>query len=73
MYSLNEYESYLALFQFLEKHYNLTKSSDIGSLLGAMQLVDNFPIDEGLWEDWIECIKKAKNDEYKIDFRIVEQ
>jgi hypothetical protein len=53
-------EAYMAMFFFLEKHYDFTKSDDIGALLGAMRILeDGMPVDNALWSDWDESLKKA--------------
>ncbi|PPE74597.1 hypothetical protein C3942_07490 [Solimonas fluminis] len=57
---LSKKEAYKAMFLFLEREYQLTKSDDIGSLLGAMQFLgDGVPADPAAWEDWEECVGQA--------------
>ncbi len=49
--------AYQAMFTYLEKYYNQTKSSDIGALLGSMQLLeDGHPADKAIWNEWINII-----------------
>jgi len=45
--------------KFLEKLYGFTKSDDIGSLLGGMQLFENDQgtWDPAIWHDWIESVE----------------
>ncbi len=43
---------------FLEEHYRITASDDIGSLLSGMQfLSDDITIDPAIWKDWIDSIE----------------
>ncbi|MEK6733572.1 MAG: hypothetical protein AABY27_00490 [Pseudomonadota bacterium] len=57
---LNECEAYEAMFNFLEAYYNRTKSDDIGSLLGDLQLLDDKqPADPAAWRDWLEAIQNV--------------
>ncbi len=54
-------ESYLAMIMFLENLYELTKSDDIGSILGSMQLMaDGGTMDPAYWNDWIKAVNKIK-------------
>ena len=58
---LNELEAFKAMFSFLENYYEQTQADDIGTLLGSLTLLeDNRPIDSGMWEEWLEAIKKIK-------------
>lgn len=60
---MNEMETYKAMQIFLEKIYNRTYSDDIGALLGDMIILeDGKPADSAIWKDWIEAIKKAKDE-----------
>ncbi len=55
-------EAYEVMMLFLEKHYRLTSSDDIGALLGAMQFFeDGLSADPAMWEDWLECVKEVKS------------
>ena len=61
-YQLNEKEAYAAMIAFLEKYHELTKSQDIGGLLGSMQfLTDGKPADPALWSDWLMAIDSARD------------
>jgi hypothetical protein len=61
MTRLNERESYAAMVIFLEKYYELTNSSDVGALLGSMQLLeDGTPADAALWSDWLQAIQSVQ-------------
>ncbi len=58
---LNEKEAYDAMFEFLVAVYERTQSGAIGSLLGDMgTLGDGKIADPATWEDWLECVQKAK-------------
>jgi len=61
--SLTFEQAYCAMFYFLEKEYMLTKSDDIGGLLGSLDWAmwdDAKPADPAAWEDWMIAVKKAK-------------
>ncbi len=61
MSEITSKEAFLAMFSFLEKHYDLTKSDDIGALLGSMSLLeDGVTADSAVWEEWQESIKRVK-------------
>ena len=54
-------EAYMAMQYFLEQFYDRTGSDDVGGLLGDMLLTDNEEtMDPGIWNDWIEAVKKVK-------------
>lgn len=56
---LNEKDAYKAMIIFLEKFYSISKSDDIGGLLGSMMLLkDEKPADSALWEDWLEAVQR---------------
>lgn len=62
MSELTKKEAYLAMFEFLDAHYQLSPSDEIGSLLGSMSLLDDgFPADHAMYHDWIAAIEKVKN------------
>jgi hypothetical protein len=61
MTQLTERESYQAMIYFLEKYYELTNSSDVGALLGSMQLLeDGASADPALWSDWLGAIQRVQ-------------
>lgn len=67
MNTLSDREAYLAMFSFLECRYNLTKSDDIGSLLGDMFFrKDGSTTDPAIWDDWCESIRKAKSGSVQV-------
>jgi len=54
-------EAYKAMYLYLENLYKLTHSDDLAGFLGSMSMLpDGKPIDEVVWEDWIEAIGEAK-------------
>ena len=56
--------AYAAMYEFLIGYYERTKSDDVGSLLGSMSLLDDGgTADPTMWQDWLECIEKAKRQE----------
>ena len=61
-------EAFLAMYAFLEKHYALTSSDDVGALLGSLSLLpDGNSADPAVREDWEESIEKVKAE--KVDER----
>jgi len=55
-------EAYAAMYVFLEKRYNQTKSDDIGGMLGDMSfLQDGSTADPATWGDWLKSIGLGKN------------
>lgn len=64
-------EAYKAMYLYLENLYKLTGSDDLAGFLGSMSMLqDGKPVDETVWEDWLEAIDQAKknaNINLKID------
>lgn len=59
MQNFDQLLAYKAMFRFLEKYYALSKSDEIGILLGSMNLEifeGEKPADPALWDDWLEAI-----------------
>ncbi|AHG19797.1 hypothetical protein Z042_09310 [Chania multitudinisentens RB-25] len=56
-------QAYKAMFYFLEHQYELTKSDEIGGLLGFMDWTlwsdSSTPADPAMWEDWLVAVKRA--------------
>jgi len=58
--NLNELQAFKAMINFLEKFYERTKSDDIGSLLGDLQLLDDKETaDPAAWSDWMKSVQEA--------------
>lgn len=54
-------EAYMAMFKYLDGLYDSTKSEDLGDFLSSMQLLDDgMPVDSAVWEDWLDAVKKVK-------------
>ena len=54
-------EAYKAMYLYLENLYKLTGSDDLAGFLGSMSMLeDGKPVDETIWEDWLEAIDQAK-------------
>ena len=66
---LTSKEAYRAMYFFLDNLYQNTKSDDLGGFLGSMSLVEDFPADPALWEDWLIAIKKAQDNSESIDLK----
>jgi len=66
---LTKLQAFNAMVKFLEGYYEKTKSDDIGSLLGDLQLFsDGGTFDPAAWDDWIESVTAIlkKNEEQVI-------
>ena len=58
---LTEKEAYNAMYAYLIKLYEITKSDDLGGLLGSMSTLPSGEIaDSAVWDDWLECVEQAK-------------
>jgi hypothetical protein len=58
--SLTPQQAYLAMFAFLENHYQSTGSSDIGALLESLSLLpDGSPADPAHRGEWQSAIRSA--------------
>ena len=61
---LDKQVAYAAMFEFLTSYFEITKSDDIGSLLGSMAVLqDGITADPAIWSEWLQCIEKAKKRE----------
>ena len=71
MTDLTKKEAYLAMFSFLEKQYALTKSDDLGALLGGMAfLQDGGTVDPAAWDDWENAIREVKAAQSNAAFKL---
>lgn len=64
METLTIRQAYDAMFCFLENWYQLTKSDDLGALLGGMDLLwldpatgERWTGDPAAWDDWMTCVQ----------------
>lgn len=58
-------DAYMAIFDYLESSYQMTNSSDLGGLLGGLQLdSDGVPFDTAAWNDWINAVSKATGKDF---------
>ncbi|MFK8031986.1 MAG: hypothetical protein AB8G18_17280 [Gammaproteobacteria bacterium] len=56
-------QAYLAMYSFLENYYTVTKSDEIGGLLGSMSLLsDGVTADPAISQEWQEAVAKVKED-----------
>ncbi|MGQ7816222.1 hypothetical protein [Metapseudomonas furukawaii] len=64
--NLTPKQAFCAMFYFLEHEYSLTKSDDIGAMLGSMDWTiwsdGAGPADPAAWEDWLDAVRKAQKD-----------
>ena len=60
MIDLTPKQAYLAMYSFLEAHYQRTKADDVGALLGAMSVLpDGAPADPAIAEDCQAAVQAA--------------
>ena len=60
MKMLTEQQAYVAMFQYLEKLYERTKSDDLGEFLGDMSRLENGrAADPGVIDDWAQAVELA--------------
>lgn len=56
-------QAYRAMFYFLEHEYELTKSDELGGMLGSLswQIWEGGqePADPAAWQDWQDAVQKA--------------
>ena len=73
MDKLSKKKAYQAMYYFLDKYYKLTKSDDVGCLLGGMSLLnDGGTADPAIWQDWEDAISKAlERDSTDINLKFV--
>jgi hypothetical protein len=61
-------QAFCAMFYFLEHEYELTKSDDIGAMLGSLDWTVwvgcDGPADPAAWQDWKDAVKKAAKENY---------
>ena len=70
--------AYLAMFEFLRRHYERGPSDEIGGLLGGLSLLqDGSPADQAFASDWVEAVQtvvaaEADQEGYReADFRLM--
>ena len=67
----NEVLAYRAMFVFLDRYFDLTKSEDIGQLLSSMSMLnDGLPVDPAIWEDWKDAIGIAIKNQQSADLKL---
>ena len=58
---LTEKEAYAAMYAYLVKVYEMTKSDDLGGMLGSMStLSSGETADPAIWDDWLKCIDDVR-------------
>ncbi len=61
MDNLSDIQALKAMQLFLEGYFERTKSDDIGSLLGDLQLADDgTTFDPAVWDEWLDCVTRAR-------------
>ena len=75
------YNSYLKMFDKLDKYWDLTKDDDLGGLLGSMSpyiFSGGMPIDSSMYKDWVticEVKREAPNNlhNYIIEYLLMQE
>lgn len=59
---LSPQEAFAAMFVFLDRHYARTGGSDLGALLGDLQInkADGLPFDRAAWDDWLAAVEEVR-------------
>lgn len=71
-YHLDEKIAFKAMYCFLKQYYEATNIGEIGSLLGSLSLMtDGKPLDPAMWDEWLDCVKKAATGEVDPYLRIM--
>ena len=55
-------QAYRAMYYFLENEYKLTKSEELGGMLGSLSWhiwQDRSPGDPAAWQEWLDAVQKA--------------
>lgn len=56
-------QAYRAMFYFLQNEYELTKSDELGGMLGSLSWAvwdgGQGPADPSAWQDWQDAVDKA--------------
>lgn len=56
-------QAYRAMYYFLEHEYELTKSDELGGMLGSLSWQiwkgNSGPADPAAWQDWQDAVRKA--------------
>ena len=61
MAKLTKKEAFLAMYAFLEHEYEITKSDDVGAILGGISLLeDGTTADPAAWSDWERALIEVK-------------
>ena len=56
---LSKEQAYAAMYDFLNEYWKLSRSEELGILLGSLALLeDDRPADPALWEDWCRSVEK---------------
>ena len=63
-------QAYRAMFYFLEREYELTKSDELGGMLGSLfwhVWTHGGPADPAAWQDWLDAVQQVvSTDDYVL-------
>jgi len=55
-------QAYSAMYRYLERLFEQTKSDELGGLLGSLAVLpDGQPADPAAWSDWLRAVGEARN------------
>lgn len=68
--TLSEKQAYAAMYAFLKHRYEMTRSDDIGALLGSMSLLpDGRTADPAIEVDWTQAVAKALSGNVEMNLK----
>lgn len=67
-------QAYEAMFLYLNKLYDRTKSDDLAGFLSSMSLLeDGAPADSAVWNDWLESVGRATTKSNDINLNLTQK
>lgn len=71
MNQLSPQQAFLAMYSFLDAHYQRSKAGEVGALLGSMSLLkDGRPADPAVASDWAAAVQAAVSGRVEAAMRL---
>jgi hypothetical protein len=71
MNQLSPQQAFLAMYSFLDAHYQRSKADDVGALLSSMSLLlDGRPADPAVESDWAAAVQAAMSGSVEAAMRL---
>jgi hypothetical protein len=71
MNQLSMQQAFLAMYSFLDAHYQRSKADDVGALLGSLSLLkDGRPADPAVESDWASAVQAAVSGRVEATMRL---